>query len=291
MWRKAPRRADHIRVTRLKALLARCLFLARRMLCPNLFTCFLAVWAAARCFGCSMRSKIASGGLIPSINSGPPLEAPPEDHGWVRQGAAGDGGCPHGLTDVEREELHQLHREAKQLGQTRDILSKAAAEGLQSPSPKPPIKPGERHFAFWLSDRKLFQGLSFVRHQPFGLSRSPPAVLPLAEGNDAATELFEKCCTFRDIVTEGAGNLPYMSFKTWNVEGTMTANVGTFDRILRAALGLVLLYLAFASGLPFFDGGIGKWGAVIVGVVMLGTSALRVCPLYGVFGIKTCKRV
>ncbi|EEX08922.1 transposase IS3 family protein [Ruegeria lacuscaerulensis ITI-1157] len=68
--------------------------------------------------------------MIQSIISGPTLVAPPEDHGWVRQGAADDGGCPDGLTDVEREELHQLHREAKQLGQTRVILSKAAAEGL-----------------------------------------------------------------------------------------------------------------------------------------------------------------
>lgn len=70
----------------------------------------------------------------------------------------------------------------------------------------------------------------------------------------------------------------------------MTTNVGTLDRILRAALGLVLLYLAFASELPFFNGGLGKWGAAIVGVVMLITSALRICPLYGVLGIKTCKR-
>lgn len=81
-----------------------------------------------------------------------------------------------------------------------------------------------------------------------------------------------------------------MSFKTWNMESVMTTNVGALDRILRAALGLVLLYLAFASELPFFDGGLGKSGAVIGGVVMLITAAPRVCPLYGALGIKTCKR-
>lgn len=69
----------------------------------------------------------------------------------------------------------------------------------------------------------------------------------------------------------------------------MTTNVGTIDRILRAALGAVLLYLAFASGLPAFDGALMKYGAAIVGLVMLGTSAMRMCPLYSIFGIKTCR--
>ena len=38
----------------------------------------------------------------------------------------------------------------------------------------------------------------------------------------------------------------------------MTVNVGTIDRIARALLGLVLLYLAFLSGLPLFEGGLMK---------------------------------
>jgi len=58
----------------------------------------------------------------------------------------------------------------------------------------------------------------------------------------------------------------------------MTTNVGTIDRILRAALGVVLLYLAFF-----------KYGAAVIGVVMLATSTLKLCPLYSIFGIKTCK--
>ena len=69
----------------------------------------------------------------------------------------------------------------------------------------------------------------------------------------------------------------------------MTANVGTIDRILRAALGLFLLYLAFASGLPAFDGGVLKWGAALVGVVMLVVAAVRVCPVYTILGVKTCR--
>lgn len=69
----------------------------------------------------------------------------------------------------------------------------------------------------------------------------------------------------------------------------MTTNVGTIDRVLRAALGVVLLYLAFFSGLPLFAAPLVKYGAAIVGIVMLATSTLKICPLYAVFGFKTCK--
>ena len=69
----------------------------------------------------------------------------------------------------------------------------------------------------------------------------------------------------------------------------MSINVGTFDRVFRAILGLVLLYLAFLSGLPAFDGAILKYGAALVGIAMLVTAATRVCPLYSIFGFKTCR--
>lgn len=69
----------------------------------------------------------------------------------------------------------------------------------------------------------------------------------------------------------------------------MTTNVGTFDRILRAALGAVLLYLALFSGLPFFAASLVKYAAVAVGVVMLATSSLKMCPIYSLLGLKTCK--
>lgn len=69
----------------------------------------------------------------------------------------------------------------------------------------------------------------------------------------------------------------------------MTINVGTTDRILRAALGALLLFLAFFSGLPAFDAGIVKYVAAIVGVVMLVVAAVRMCPIYRIFGIKTCR--
>ena len=61
-------------------------------------------------------------------------------------------------------------------------------------------------------------------------------------------------------------------------------NVGTVDRSIRGIVGLVLLYLAFAS----LAGG-WAWVAGIAGVVMLGTAALGTCPPYALLGINTCK--
>lgn len=69
----------------------------------------------------------------------------------------------------------------------------------------------------------------------------------------------------------------------------MTPNVGTLDRVLRAALGLVLLALAFFSGLSLFDGAFFKYGAAVIGVVMLVVAVTRVCPIYAIFGIRTCR--
>lgn len=69
----------------------------------------------------------------------------------------------------------------------------------------------------------------------------------------------------------------------------MVSNVGTLDRIVRAALGLGLLYFAFLSGLPLFSGALVKYAAAAVGVVLLVVAATRVCPIYSIFGLKTCR--
>lgn len=65
----------------------------------------------------------------------------------------------------------------------------------------------------------------------------------------------------------------------------MSPNVGTLDRALRALLGLVLIALPFLLG-PWST----LWTvlSIAVGAVMLLVAATRVCPLYSIFGIKTC---
>lgn len=69
----------------------------------------------------------------------------------------------------------------------------------------------------------------------------------------------------------------------------MTANVGSTDRVLRIILGIVLLALAFGGISAFFAVGAPKWIAAAAGVILLATAGMRFCPLYRIFGIRTCK--
>lgn len=65
----------------------------------------------------------------------------------------------------------------------------------------------------------------------------------------------------------------------------MSPNVGGLDRLLRAALGAVLWSLVLTGTVA----GTAGWIAGIVGTVMLGTAALRVCPAYRLIGVNTCR--
>lgn len=69
----------------------------------------------------------------------------------------------------------------------------------------------------------------------------------------------------------------------------MTANLGTIDRVFRIVLGIVLLLAPFVSGMTLFASATATVVSVIVGIVLLATSAMRFCPLYRIFGIRTCK--
>lgn len=60
----------------------------------------------------------------------------------------------------------------------------------------------------------------------------------------------------------------------------MKLNVGGMDRIARVVAGLALIGLTLA-------GVIGVWGWI--GVIPLATGLFSFCPLYPLFGIRTCK--
>ncbi len=60
----------------------------------------------------------------------------------------------------------------------------------------------------------------------------------------------------------------------------MTRNLGQIDRIARFAIGALLILLALT-------GTIGMWG--YIGVILVATGFMNFCPIYKVFGFKTCQ--
>lgn len=58
----------------------------------------------------------------------------------------------------------------------------------------------------------------------------------------------------------------------------MPQNAGTWDRVVRVALGVALLTLAFVGPQTV-------WG--LLGIVPLLTGLFGYCPVYGVLGIGT----
>ncbi|MFM9816576.1 UNVERIFIED_CONTAM: DUF2892 domain-containing protein [Spiribacter pallidus] len=59
----------------------------------------------------------------------------------------------------------------------------------------------------------------------------------------------------------------------------LKTNVGAVDRVIRAAVGLVLIALAvFGQGMT--------WGWV--GVIPLATALVSYCPAYSLLGMNTC---
>ncbi|AKH42539.1 cadmium resistance protein CadD (predicted permease) [Altererythrobacter atlanticus] len=58
-------------------------------------------------------------------------------------------------------------------------------------------------------------------------------------------------------------------------------NVGGIDRVLRIAIGVMLLSLAFVG--PQTPLG-------LIGIIPLVTGIFRMCPIYSLFGITTCRK-
>lgn len=70
----------------------------------------------------------------------------------------------------------------------------------------------------------------------------------------------------------------------------MTANLGNLDRVIRLVLGIALILAPLVYTSALWDSSVLKYGAIVVGLVLAGTSAMRFCPLYRIFGINTCRR-
>lgn len=67
----------------------------------------------------------------------------------------------------------------------------------------------------------------------------------------------------------------------------MAINVGNADRAIRIIIGLVAIAAIFIG--PLAGTGWPRIALGIVGVIMIATSAMSFCPLYRIFGIRTCK--
>jgi len=67
----------------------------------------------------------------------------------------------------------------------------------------------------------------------------------------------------------------------------MSVNVGTFDRIVRLIVGLLLAIAPFATDIALFQGTVATVIAVAVGGVLILTALLRACPLYSLLGMRT----
>lgn len=69
------------------------------------------------------------------------------------------------------------------------------------------------------------------------------------------------------------------------IKSVMKKNMGTADRVIRVLIALVIAGLVYAEVLT---GTLAIVLLVVAGVFVL-TSVLSFCPLYLIFGIKTCK--
>lgn len=59
----------------------------------------------------------------------------------------------------------------------------------------------------------------------------------------------------------------------------MAKNEGNIDRIVRVIVGLALLSIVFVGPQTL-------WG--LIGIVPLVTGLVGTCPVYSIFGIRTC---
>jgi len=67
----------------------------------------------------------------------------------------------------------------------------------------------------------------------------------------------------------------------------MPRNIGIVDQVVRAMLGLAFLAYFLKDELPFQ--GLGVVG--FLGAYLLATAIFLYCPLYGVLGLSTYKRL
>lgn len=71
-----------------------------------------------------------------------------------------------------------------------------------------------------------------------------------------------------------------------NKTNIMKVNMGSYDKLLRLALAIVLIALYYTGVIHDTLGIIG----LVVALILTVTSLISFCPLYTLLGINTCKK-
>ena len=67
----------------------------------------------------------------------------------------------------------------------------------------------------------------------------------------------------------------------------MTPNMGLYDRAGRILAAVALIWAAFGSAMA--ESGALHWLALAVAAIFVVTALAGRCPLYSLFGLKTCR--
>ncbi|WP_342777057.1 DUF2892 domain-containing protein [Thalassobius vesicularis] len=71
--------------------------------------------------------------------------------------------------------------------------------------------------------------------------------------------------------------------------GAMTCNVGNLDRLVRLVAGVGIFLMPFVAGWDIWNVDAAKYAVAAIGGAIALTSAFRICPLYRVLGLNTCR--
>ncbi|KIN62689.1 DUF2892 domain containing protein [Sulfitobacter noctilucicola] len=69
----------------------------------------------------------------------------------------------------------------------------------------------------------------------------------------------------------------------------MTVNLGKLDRLVRAFLGLLLVFLPLLNMPQIWSNAGYVYASMAVGLVLTLTALFQFCPLYRLVGFSTCK--
>jgi len=73
-------------------------------------------------------------------------------------------------------------------------------------------------------------------------------------------------------------------------EEFVMSNVGTFDRIIRLVIGALLVIAPLVTGWPLWANPLAYGASIVVGLVLVATSAFSFCPIYAALGLSSKRK-